>query len=124
MVHLMCPHGEKAVTVYITQEVRGRDLSEALVFGDLEILVPADMQTSEESDLVALSDLVADRLEGFNSEDYLLLAGDPVCIGLACMWAAEYNGGYVQMLKWDRLEERYLSITVDMWNNEERDSHD
>mgnify|MGYP006957787039 CR=1 FL=1 len=37
---------EKAVTVYITQEVPGRDLSDALVFGDLDILLPAKEQIS------------------------------------------------------------------------------
>ena len=28
------------MTVFITQEVRGRDLSDALGYGDLEILIP------------------------------------------------------------------------------------
>lgn len=111
------------MTVYITHEVRGRDLSNALSFGDLEILVPADRQAFEGSDMVAVSDMIADGLEGFNDEDYLLLAGDPVFIGLACAWAAEYNSGRFRVLKWDRLEERYLPIQLDMWN-EERDSHD
>lgn len=111
------------MTVYITQEVRGRDLSNALAFGDLEILVPAELQASENGDITAVNDMIADGLEGFHDGDYLLLAGDPVYIGLACAWASEYNGGRFRVLKWDRLEERYLPIQLDMWN-EERDSHD
>lgn len=111
------------MTVYITHEVRGRDLSNALAFGDLEILVPADLQASESSNIDAVNDMIAGGLEGFSNEDYLLLAGDPVYIGLACAWAAEYNDGVFTALKWDRLEERYLPIKIDMWN-EERDSRD
>ena len=111
------------MTVYITHEVRGRDLSNALAFGDLEILVPADLQASESSNIDAVNDMIADGLEGFSNEDYLLLAGDPVYIGLACAWASEYNDGRFKILKWDRLEERYLPIQLDMWN-EERDSRD
>ena len=32
------------MTVYITQEVRGRDITDAVAFGDLQILVPAKEQ--------------------------------------------------------------------------------
>jgi hypothetical protein len=103
------------VTVYITHEVRGRDLSNAFLFGDLEILVPADLQAARDSDMPAINEMIADRLEGFCDEDYLLLAGDPVCIGLALAWASEYNDGCFKVLKWDRLEERYLPIQIDMW---------
>lgn len=111
------------MTVYISHEVRGRDLSDALAFGELEILVPANIQVATDQDAAIVSDMIADRLEGFNDDDFLVLAGDPVCIGLACAWAAEYNGGCFTVLKWDRLEERYLPIRVDMWN-EERVSDD
>ena len=34
------------MTVYIVQEMRGRDLSDAVTFGDIEILVPASEQAS------------------------------------------------------------------------------
>lgn len=102
------------MTVYITHEVRGRDLSNAFSFGDLQILVPSDMQTSDVN-AVELSNLIADALEGFYDEDYLLLAGDPVCIGLACAWASEYNDGRFKVLKWDRLEEKYYPIQIDIW---------
>lgn len=106
------------MTVFITHEVRGRDLSNALVFGDLEILVPSDVQSSHVN-AAELANLIGDALEGFCEEDYLLLAGDPVCIGLACAWASEYNDGRFKVLKWDRLEERYLPIQLDMWERKE-----
>jgi hypothetical protein len=108
--------GEKAVTVYITQEIRGRDLSDALEFGDLEILIPA-------KDQVALSSMPTVRrierlLANFTNDDYLVLAGDPVCIGIACAIAALNNNGRYKVLKWDRLDEKYYPIEVDLYHNQ------
>ena len=34
------------MTVYITQEVRGRNISDAASFGDLQILIPAKEQVA------------------------------------------------------------------------------
>jgi hypothetical protein len=39
-------HVEKGMTVYIVQEMRGRDLSDAVTFGDIEVLIPASEQAS------------------------------------------------------------------------------
>jgi hypothetical protein len=110
------PDGEKAVTVYITQEVRGRDLSDALAFGDLEILVPAKDQIS----LSAMPTVrrMERKLSKFTSDDYLVLSGDPVCIGIACALAALHNNGRFKVLKWDRIETRYFPIEVDLYHNQ------
>lgn len=114
----MRPDGEKAVTVYITQEVRGRDLSDALAFGDLEILVPAKDQIS----LSAMPTVrrMERKLVRFTSDDYLVLSGDPVCIGIACALAALANNGRFKVLKWDRLESRYYPIEVDLYHNQRK----
>lgn len=105
------------MTVYITQEMRGRDLSDAVVFGELDILVPA-------KDQIALSAMPTVRrmerkLSKFTDNDYLILAGDPVCIGIACALAALNNNGKFKVLKWDRLENRYLPITVNLFHRPE-----
>jgi hypothetical protein len=105
------------VTVYITQEVKNRDLSDAVAFGELDILVPA-------KDQVALSAMPTVRrmqrkLGKFTDDDYLILAGDPVCIGIACALAAMNNNGRFKVLKWDRLEERYLPININFFQKEE-----
>jgi len=106
------------VTVYITQEVRGRDLSDALEFGDLDILIPAKDQVS----LSAIPTLrrMERKLVKFTSDDYLMLSGDPVCIGIACALAALANNGRFKLLKWDRLEERYYPIEVDLYHSTRR----
>lgn len=106
------------MTVFITQEVRGRDLSDALEFGDLDILVPAKEQIS----LSAIPTLrrMERKLVRFTSEDYLMLSGDPVCIGIACALAASANNGRFKVLKWDRLEEKYYPIEVDLYHSTRR----
>jgi hypothetical protein len=106
------------VTVYITQEVRGRDLSDALAFGDLDILVPFGDQVS----LSAMPTLrrMERKLVKFTSEDYLMLSGDPVCIGIACALAAAANNGRFKVLKWDRLDQKYYPIEVDLYQSSRR----
>lgn len=106
------------MTVYITQEVRGRDLSDALEFGDLDILIPAKEQVA----LSAIPTLrrMERKLVKFTSDDYLMLSGDPVCIGIACALAALANNGRFKVLKWDRLEEKYYPIEVDLYHSARR----
>ena len=101
------------MTVYITQEMRGRDLSDAVTFGELDILVPAKEQIA----LSAMPTLrrMERKLSKFTDQDYLILSGDPVCIGIACALAASNNNGKFKVLKWDRLQERYLPISVNLY---------
>lgn len=104
------------MTVYITQEVRGRDLSDALSFGDLEVLIPA-------KDQIALSAAPTVRrmqrkLSKFNDKDFLVLSGDPACIGIACALAAVSNNGKFKVLKWDRLDGMYYPIQINLFGKE------
>lgn len=104
------------MTVYITQEVRGRDLSDALSFGDLEVLIPA-------KDQIALSAAPTVRrmqrkLSRFNDSDFLVLSGDPACIGIACALAASANNGKFKVLKWDRLDGMYYPIQISLFGKE------
>ena len=105
------------MTVYITQEVRGRDITDAVAFGDLQILVPAKEQVSFSTQPTVRR--IARGLRNFNDNDYLLLSGDPLCIGIACAEAARLNMGKFKALKWDRLEERYYPLEVDLYHRKE-----
>lgn len=100
------------MTVFITQEVRGRDFRDALSFGELEVLVPALEQATLSTQPVVRRMLR--KLVRFNDQDYLLLSGDPVAIATAAALAAYYNRGRFKVLKWDRLTARYLPLQVDV----------
>lgn len=102
------------MTVYITQEARGRDFSDALQYGDLELLTKTDEQNN-----ISTSEIISkikERLKKFKLDDYLLLSGDPAIIGIAFVLAARLNRGKVNILKWDRLEERYYPVSIDFTN--------
>ena len=100
------------MTVYITQEVKGRNFTDALSFGDIEVLVPAAEQATLSTQPVIRRMLR--QLVKFTDNDYLLLSGDPVAIAAAAALAAYHNKGRFKVLKWDRLMGRYLPLQVDI----------
>ena len=100
------------MTVYIVQEMRGRDLSDAVTFGDIEILVPASEQASYSTQ--PLIKQLTRKLSKFTDDDYLLLAGDPAAIALAAAMASRANSGKFKMLKWDRQEGKYFPLAADL----------
>ena len=57
---------------------------------------------------------MAEQLRHFTDVDYILSVGDPVAIGIACSLVAHFNHGLYRQLKWDRQEQEYYSVTVDL----------
>ena len=76
------------MTVYITQEMRGRDISHAFQFGEVETLLPPDSPVTQQN-IKTVQETLHDFL---TNQDYLILAGDPVWIGIACA-CLDYYGG-------------------------------
>ena len=100
------------MTVYAIQEVRGKNLLSATEFGDLKfILSPRENIMFETRDVV---DQIHSKLENFSDEDYLLLIGDPIAIGIATHYAALNNDSYVRFLKWDNREYKYYAVEVEL----------
>ena len=79
------------MTVYIVQELRGRNFSDATSFGDCEILLPADVQTY--------------------STALFVVSGRSCC---HCAMAARINNNRFKMLKWDRVDEKYYPLEADI----------
>lgn len=104
------------MTVYVTQELKGRDLSSALSFGELQVVVPASMDVTN-SNMNAIIDLAWTVLDEFDCEkDYVLLSGDPVVIATVCAIAAEaisFNQ-HLRVLRWDRIDERYIQFDLNL----------
>ena len=55
------------------------------------------------------------KLSNFNDEDYLLLIGDPIIIGIAIAMAGKWNQGRVKVLKWDRQEHVYYPVSLNFF---------
>lgn len=100
------------MTVYIVQEVPGRNVLSALSYGQLECLLPPGMQVTLSSQPVVRR--LKHSLRNFNDGDYILLMGDPVAIGIACSVAGMVNQGRYRLLKWDREQRLYYPLQVDL----------
>ena len=100
--------------VYVVQEVPGRNLFRARRYGNLIALLPPGRQIVLSPGPVVYK--LAKYLNSFTNEDYLLLMGDPIAIGAAVALAAQANGGRVACLKWDRQEEDYYVVNLDLFN--------
>ncbi len=118
-------------TVYVVQEIKDtrqfvydgdsrlenpnygaplHDLTPAAVYGDLEVVVTAQRVG------IALQPQVAkirQKLRNFSDDDYLLLVGDPVLIGICTAVASEFNRGRVSALRWDRRAREYVKVSFD-----------
>jgi hypothetical protein len=54
------------------------------------------------------------KLRNYNDQDFLLFTGDPLAIALAAHAAAELNNGRLQVLKFDRFQNDYYLVKVDL----------
>ena len=107
------------MTVYVVQEVPGRNIASARQYGDFEVLLPSNAQImlSASPSVRRMKSLLHDYKEG----DYLLLIGDPAAIGVACSIAAFYNRGKYSVLKWDRQEGLYYPVDINLHQKGELD---
>jgi len=106
------------MTVFIVQEqkwvdpVDGQlkpkfDFSTATAHGQIEFLLhPSASPFNLEPAIATLQE----RLAGFSDQDYLLLTGNPVLLGLAVAIAADINDGDVAMLQWSGAKGTYIPV--------------
>jgi hypothetical protein len=99
--------------VYIIQASSTRNFSDAERFGTVKYLLPDGFQIVRSP--VIAEDKLKRKLARFSDDDYLLLTGDPIIIGLATLIAGRANGGRVNTLKWDRRDGgHYIPIQLDV----------
>ncbi len=78
-------------------------------YGQMTLLLPeGNITLSTQPTVRRLRKLLKD----FNDEDYLLLSGDPVAIGLACMVVGDINQGKAKLLKWENRESSYYVLSA------------
>ncbi|MBC8183265.1 hypothetical protein H8E88_19340 [candidate division KSB1 bacterium] len=107
--------------VYIVQEIMRKnryqelepvhDLTPASVYGELKILLSNRRMPLNIQPIIRE---LRSKLRNFSDEDYLLLVGDPVLIGLATAIAADINIGMINLLKWDRQTKQYIKINTNI----------
>ena len=87
------------------------DLSSAEQYGEISFLLsPSASPFNPDSVLTEMSE----RLQGFTSDDHLLLVGNPVLIGLASALAADI-AGTVQFLQWHGKDQKYITVKAEVF---------
>tara|TARA_R110000803_G_scaffold76078_2_gene140604 strand:+ start:1024 stop:1356 length:333 start_codon:yes stop_codon:yes gene_type:complete len=104
-------------TVYITQDTPGRNFLPAKKYGALKGLLEGNVQIVLSAEPVIRK--LRNRLRNFSDDDFLLLTGDPVIMGIAITVAMEVNHGRANLLKWDKRESSYYEVFVDMFHTED-----
>ena len=106
-------------TVYVLQELPGTRIGRpkyniigAQKFGKLKVLLKENTQIvlSPGPIIFELRRLLRD----YTSKDYLLLSGDPSVIGIACSVVSDINNGRFNLLKWDRQEQMYYPLEINL----------
>jgi len=105
--------------VFVVQEMSNHDISPAMKFGKIEVLLPYNTQVAFST--IPVIRKLRRKLMDFRDTDFILLTGDPVAIGMACAIASFNNGGRYTALKWDRREHLYIPVRVDVTENGEID---
>ena len=114
-------------TVYITHDDGSKNFTPALDFGS-DIIALATRNVSAFSSLKPFIINIQDKMGGFDPEnDYLLLAGDPIIIGICThlfMRKAQAKAvtnrskfdksyeGHIKCLKFDRRSGKYFVIKI------------
>lgn len=105
--------------VYVVQEMPNHDISGAMRYGEIEVLLAANTQIAFST--APTIRRLRRKLMNFSDSDYLLLTGDPVAIGMACAIASFNNGGRYTALKWDRRERIYIPVKLNVTEKGESD---
>ena len=98
--------------VFVVQDNGRYNLLAAQKYGDLITLLPARMQI--QLDATEAIEAISNKLIHYNSEDSILAIGDPAAIGIAIAVATFYNGGIINVLKFDRHQNDYYRLPVDL----------
>ena len=87
-------------------------IGKAASWGTLEYILSPDAHPFEPE---AVLGTMHEKLSGFSEDDYLLLIGNPVLIGMATALCAYYNGGKVKFLQWSGKHNRYTMISSQIY---------
>ena len=117
---------ESKSTVYVIQEIAGTkrgtpriNIMGASRYGKFKFLLPEMSQIIFSPGPLIFK--LRNGLKNYTLKDYLLLTGDPAIIGVACSIVSEMTNGKYNLLKWDKQEETYYPIALNLHEKGEID---
>jgi len=116
----------KAPIVYVIQEIAGTkegrpkiNIMGAAEYGTFKFLLPELSQMIFSPGPLIFK--LRKGLKDYNTEDFLLLTGDPAIIGVACSIVSDMTNGKFNLLKWDKQERKYYPIHINLFEKGELD---
>lgn len=98
--------------VWILQQDPRKNFLPAARFGELKYLFPHSYQIQYSDQVEAEYGRWIEFYDQFEPEDFLLLAGDPMTIAVASIYAHNKVGnGRLKFLKWDRETSQYVELS-------------
>ena len=105
--------------VYVIQEIPGTkagtpriNIMSASKYGKFKFLLPEFSQIIFSPGPLIFK--LRNLLKKYRTKDYLLLTGDPAIIGVACSIASDITNGKYNLLKWDKQENQYYPIAINL----------
>ena len=116
----------KLPIVYVIQEIAGTkdgkpkiNILGAAEYGTFKFLLPERSQMIFSPGPLIFK--LRQGLKDYNTEDFLLLTGDPAIIGVACSIVADITAGKFNLLKWDKQERKYYPIHINLFEKGDLD---
>jgi len=116
----------KLPIVYVIQEIAGTkdgkpkiNILGAAEYGTFKFLLPELSQMIFSPGPLIFK--LRKGLRDYNTEDFLLLTGDPAIIGVACSIVSDITSGKFNLLKWDKQERKYYPIHINLFEKGEID---
>ena len=111
--------GDDSPIVYVIQEIPGTkagtpkiNIMSASKYGKFRFLLPEFSQIIFSPGPLIFK--LRNLLKNYRTKDYLLLTGDPAIIGVACSIASDITNGKYNLLKWDKQENQYYPIAINL----------
>ena len=111
--------GDESPVVYVIQEIPGTkagtpkiNIMSASKYGKFKFLLPEFSQIIFSPGPLIFK--LRNLLKKYSTKDYLLLTGDPAIIGVACSIASDITNGKYNLLKWDKQENQYYPIAINL----------
>jgi hypothetical protein len=108
MSKVFAPQIPSRYDIALGKRVPSFDMRSAEQFGELVACVPTDADFR-----VPLDELIAHlekSLFKFSEDDYLIAIGDPLLIAAAAVICSMHTDGRMRMLRWHRVEQRYIQV--------------
>jgi len=116
----------KLPVVYVIQEIAGTkdgkpkiNILGAAEYGTFKFLLPELSQMIFSPGPLIFK--LRKGLKDYNTEDFLLLTGDPAIIGVACSIVSDITSGKFNLLKWDKQERKYYPIQINLFEKGDLD---